>query len=236
MKDLAIITVPFIKNEELFHYSASAYVSFPTNVYKIAVVNNADYKDSAALINSVNDHVIINDKNCLARAWNRGIKYAIEKGFQYFYLPNLDIIIKEGSLQNLYTFHRKYEKTAGLTAMHATMNWEEYVNGDNDPLEQSRSYELRIGYHGFSSFIIGKNIYETIGDFDERFEPAYMEDVDYLERLKMEGFTPMQTTAALFYHILSRTVLLTEKGDVNENIGRYVDINLKRYHEKWSNR
>lgn len=41
--------------------------------------------------------------------------------------------------------------------------------------------------HGYSCFVMKEEVWETVGEFDDSFYPAYWEDTDYLYRLKLLG-------------------------------------------------
>ncbi len=44
----------------------------------------------------------------------------------------------------------------------------------------------------WSAFVLSRNTYNLVGDFDEKFYPAYFEDNDYEYRLKVSGIAILQ--------------------------------------------
>lgn len=57
----------------------------------------------------------------------------------------------------------------------------------------------------FSCFLISKDTYQRVGDFDENFIPCYFEDGDYHLRMGKLGIKAITTTGAPYYHYGSRT-------------------------------
>lgn len=59
----------------------------------------------------------------------------------------------------------------------------------------------------FSAFMISRECWDAIGEFDEGFAPAYFEDNDYHYRMKLAGIEAIVHPPAMFYHYASRTNL-----------------------------
>lgn len=150
--------------------------------------------------------VIDNDKNCVSRAWN----LALERGRKYDYilLPNLDIIFKEDCIDNLVAFAE--------SKLEDSIMWTASEYSDLRTL-QSAQYTKEYGESPhFSCFMVRGNFSEELakvdidkknaGKFDEKFEPAYFEDLDMHNRIRLSGKHAYRTTDALFYHFGSRTI------------------------------
>jgi GT2 family glycosyltransferase len=86
--------------------------------------------------------------------------------------------------------------------------------------------------HNFSVFLINKNLYHHIGEFDEEFYPAYYEDSDYLYRMKLIGIRQDVD------YSLNPTIALTSQTYEKDKLSQYfvnksMIINKQRYIEKW---
>jgi GT2 family glycosyltransferase len=64
----------------------------------------------------------------------------------------------------------------------------------------------------FSAFAVNKECWDTVGEFDEVFAPAYFEDNDYHYRMKIAEIPAITYPPAMFYHFGSRT-----QNEANEN-------------------
>lgn len=73
--------------------------------------------------------------------------------------------------------------------------------------------------NAFSLFLLTHSGYELIGEFDEKFYPAYFEDNDYAYRMKLKGYRIIPVTGATYFHVGSST------------IKRYDAMEMNRHHE-----
>lgn len=81
----------------------------------------------------------------------------------------------------------------------------------------------------WSSFVIGRQCYETVGAFDEQFYPAYYEDNDYRYRMKRAG-VPYLVCKDLLHPQVFRSSCTLEK---DRSIARQAITNRDRYRTKW---
>lgn len=80
-------------------------------------------------------------------------------------------------------------------------------------IEAAKSNPKQIFFSGdgnsgnaFSLFLLTHAGYELIGDFDERFYPAYFEDNDYARRMLLKGYRIMPVMGATYFHEGSSTL------------------------------
>lgn len=78
------------------------------------------------------------------------------------------------------------------------------------------------------AFIISKKIFETIGNFDEQFVPAYYEDTDYEYRLKIAG-VPVIKTPELNPFVYNSNKTSEKQPSILEDSKK----NKQRYIDKW---
>jgi len=81
----------------------------------------------------------------------------------------------------------------------------------------------------WSVVLISKSLYKYVGDFDERFYPAYYEDSDYLYRMKLLG---IRHHADIELNPETIRISMTyEKAP--DFVNNSMKINRERYIEKW---
>jgi GT2 family glycosyltransferase len=228
MKEVAIITVGYITTDKHFGLVKNTLNQL-TKLgagKMIGVVNKIDNPEWLEFYKSKHDIIIENDKNNLSRAWNKGIKKAIAEGYEYFYMPNLDILLAEGALSNLVAFAKQYP-LYGLYAMKyyelfgLTLSVDKV---DYDPILRDN--------HNFSSYLMSKKTFLEVGEFDEQFDPAYCEDDDYLWRCKLKGITPQQFNGAGFWHYTQGTMKNAGQ-EYQQYYMNYLAENRRLYTLKW---
>lgn len=84
------------------------------------------------------------------------------------------------------------------------------------------------GFHG-AFWVASRDIIDRIGPLDERFEGAFFEDDDYLERLR-EARIPRRQIGSV--RVVSRRVGLT-MSKVGDRADEWYRRNERRFEEKW---
>jgi len=147
-----------------------------------------------------------NERNLgVSPAWNYGVAKCFEVGCDYVLVINNDVLLHPEMIDNLVErFEKKDEDVVMVTAMD--------IRGDltnpTDVLTISTSaYDsVEESVHpNYSAFMINKKYWNTIGEFDEGFMPAYFEDNDSHYRIKVAGLKAITYPPALFYHYGSAT-------------------------------
>ena len=95
-------------------------------------------------------------------------------------------------------------------------------------LKQYPQKEFFLGTQDFCSYIMPKNTFERVGDFDESFFPAYFEDNDYFYRMRLAHINYF--VAPIINPILYRSSMTMAK---DPNILNYFKDNQNRYINKW---
>lgn len=234
MSRIGVVSVPFILYPYHHVFMVQTYLSLMQiandghTLDYIAIVNafRASEEDFSWLKSSL-DLVVVNDKNNLARAWNKGIKLAFERGADYALVINLDLVFHSQFLVNILDFARKTPEAI----LWSGRPWSDQATLESEPLEQGSDDTADM-----SCFMIDKRLFEKVGEFDEIFEPAYHEDKDMLYRIKIAGQKTKRSLAARYFHI-DRTTL---KGATLNNDEAFLattrvqmDISMERYGEKW---
>lgn len=214
---IAIITTPFLTVEEHTNKMIASYDSFISKkheLYKIAIINRAVGLDVDIIIAN-NDYVEINDENCLARAWNKGVRKAIEKNCDLILISNLDVKLDKNTIDEL-------AKVENL------LMWSPYEIRGVGMSAKVQSYGYNEGLFSFSCFMMKPECIEKVGYFDETFKPCYWEDVDYGRRLMLLGLPYQAVNTCKFLHYGSSAI---RDGNI-DIMPRYIE-NMKYYIEKW---
>lgn len=230
---IAVVTTPFILNEFQYIFMTQTVLSLLSMKHNfaldlIAVVNHFNQRaGSFDWVHKTFDLVQANEKNNLARAWNRGIRAGFERGAEYVLVINLDLTFHELFLENLVTFADAHRHAL----MWSGMEWDCQESIQAAPLQGEPSASAH-----FSCFLIDKKLFADIGEFDEQFEPAYHEDSDMLYRISLKNGTLLSTPSARFFH-LERVTL---KGAISEDDTAFLDglrglmdKSMERYRVKW---
>jgi hypothetical protein len=85
------------------------------------------------------------------------------------------------------------------------------------------------GFHG-AFWVAPRKVLDRVGLLDERFEGAFFEDDDYLERLREAGVPTRQVASV---HVWSRRVGLTMSKLPDKGKG-WLATNERRFAEKWA--
>jgi GT2 family glycosyltransferase len=141
------------------------------------------------------------------RSVNFGVAYGIEHGADAILVCNNDIVLHPEAIWRLVK-----RLSAGEAAMVTCLD----VRGEMQQvgllpslistLSANEKEQVEEAPHpNFSAFMINKEAWETIGEFDEVFFPAYFEDNDYHRRMNLIGAIAIVYPPAMFYHYGSKT-------------------------------
>jgi len=230
MNTLAII-IPYIDSPE---YTRGVLDSLKTKEqYHLIMIDNASGKDCDKLNGELkrreNTTLIRNDQNVgCASAWNQGMAMALkEKSVDKVAVLNNDIILNRECIDRLI----KKQEELRYPVITATDMAKECAAPEDVIKMPILSWQFVVDEPEFSCFLISREGYGLIGEFDERFYPAYFEDNDYHYRAKLLKKRLVKTSTALYYHYGSRTI----KGNVaiKETVNAYYEQNREYYKEKW---
>ncbi len=235
MTHIAVVTVPFIKadlHRALAEQCLDSIQSQHT-VERIAIVNSIRSDEDARWLGEHFDLVEHNDVNILARAWNRGIRIALDRGAELAIVANLDILFHPLCLDNLLECSRQ-EPEAVI--------WSPVPWRDRATFGHAQLLPESVPGITWSCFAVNRKLFETVGMFDEGYTPAYLEDSDMAYRMKLVGARGISCRAALFFDHERGTI----KGlfdcapqDVQRSAKMLADLranitaNDERYIKKW---
>ena len=164
--------------------------------------------------------------NGVAVAWNRGTKSAIQKGYDYIFIVNDDIILTNFTINHMIKLMSENSDIGLLSASNCrdlmsleSLKAAEHPNYENDLIDAP----------DFSCFLITPATYQHIGEFDEGFSPAYFEDNDYCYRTILSGMKCVRSQNAMFYHYGS----LTQNQDQPVVPSQIFESNKEYFKNKW---
>jgi GT2 family glycosyltransferase len=159
----------------------------------------------------------------VAKAWNDGIRKALDLGCDYVLVINTDIVLKSNAIDRLVPF--------ALTRTEALI-WTMAEYSDLALLEESPEDENFSEHPHFSCFMVKPEAFiSEFGLFDESFIPAYLEDGDAHGRMGLANQKAYIYGGARFYHFGSRTI----KSDHDEWAKNTVTFprNQQYFLDKW---
>jgi GT2 family glycosyltransferase len=165
----------------------------------------------------------------VAASWNEGLTQSFKKGCDYTLVINDDVVLSPWTIDNqveYLTDQNKIDADVRMTTGHAVGN----EGNDRKMLNWPEPPEDGPSVRGadFACFMIGPELFNEIGPFDENLKPAYFEDNDYHRRILLAGYKAEIVTTAPYLHYGSRTQ--KESGVVNSY---QFDINKQYYKNKW---
>jgi len=205
MKKIAVIVLTWNSRQHLAALMSSlARQTYPEDHYDVVVVDNASTDGSSAWIEKHYPKVFLlkNSKNLgYAGGNNVGLKFAYDKGYDYFVVLNDDMRVADNWLAELVKVADN-NMYAGIVQSKILFMQEEFrVNSAGNPLHPL-GFSWSGGYKQLSSsFLVNKQItlasgacllikrevIERIGYFDEVMF-LYSEDVDFSWRARLAGF------------------------------------------------
>ena len=103
-----------------------------------------------------------------------------------------------------------------------------YGNG-SDPALPEYNYVKEADYISGASIMIRRTLWEEIGGFDERFEPAYCEDSDLAFEVRKRGYKVMYQPLSVVVHFEG----MSNGTDLSSGQKAYQTVNQKKFFEKW---
>ena len=103
-----------------------------------------------------------------------------------------------------------------------------YGNRKN-PENSEYNYVKEADYISGASIMIRKELWESIGGFDERYSPAYCEDSDLAFEIRKRGFKVMYQPASVVVHFEG----ISNGTDISSGQKSYQTVNQQKFYNKW---
>lgn len=215
MKRVFIIILHF-GNSAVTKTCINSILKYEKNYREIIIVDNS----SNFIQKYSNKITIIKNSNNLGygRGMNVGIRYALSKKATHIFLLNNDIRFTQPVLQSLIEVldMNKKKGIVGPAIKFKRQGKTIYdLGGKINPLFGRTSHveveillskdHYKVDYISGCSMLIKKEVFETIGFFDEQFF-LYYEDVDFCLRAKQRGYERVICSSVSVIHKLSSSI------------------------------
>jgi ADP-heptose:LPS heptosyltransferase len=178
-----------------------------------------------------NGYTFVSKKMGVANACNIGVrKFLADKSYDAFLLLNNDIILQRGTIDGLLAAMLRSGDYWGITAAEAE-NVSPWCIDSAKPSKKGVEVIEDIPASAYSCTIFSRKCFETIGVFDERFFPRYIEDNDLTLRIRLAGGKFVKDWGTIFYHVLGGVIKTNEMERLSHDFNWCK--NIKIYEDIW---
>lgn len=205
----------------------SLYENLPPQA-TVVVVDNASSDGTAEYLATLPWLTVITNKEnrgC-APAWNQGVQAA---GGDWVALLNNDIILTKGWWQGLVDAAERWELDIVSPAVReGELNYD--IAAYSKEFTESMSGVIRRGTAHAICFAARRQVFDTIGLFDEKFRIGQYEDADFFRRARLAGFRLGRVGGSFLHHYGSVTQDAMQK---NRGLPLYAIENKAYFIRKW---
>ncbi len=222
---LAVIVTWNGKDDVLECLASIKKLNYPQDKYKVLVVDNGSDDGTPSVLSSLYPDIYLfrNDKNFgYVHAVNQGIAYGLQRGFDYIWIFNNDVVVDENSLRILVEAGQKDEKTGVIAPVIYSCKTPGTVEnaGYKINLWIGRLKKLKFGRDIFRhdndkyaevdsqlgcATLIKSAVFKTIGNFPIIYG-LYFEETDFYTRAREKGFRVTVVRDAKVRHKLASTM------------------------------
>lgn len=188
------VVIPTINS---IRYLQQTIASLPDLELTVIVIDQASIDGTGAWLKTRPEIITLSQRVNIgvAPAWNLGILSALHLGADYVAVLNHDIVLARDTLPTLVYWHGRGVSLPTVRAV------------PRKSLESTFMRQRWVSRPGdFCGFLITRAVIDKVGWFDEKFEIAYMEDLDYEMRCLRAGVQHGSCHDALVHHYGSRAV------------------------------
>jgi len=217
----------------------------PKVEFEVIVINDYSSDSSKSILEHVEGiHLINNAKNLgFIRSSNLGAHTA--KG-EYIYFLNNDTQVTQGWMDELIRTFQRFPGTglAGSKLVYPDGKLQEaggiiWQDGsawnfgrNKDPKLPLYNYAREVDYCSGASIMVPRELFFSMGGFDEHYLPAYCEDSDLALKIRDKGLR-------VIYQPLSEVVHfegVSSGTDTSTGVKAYQVENMKKVYERWKHR
>lgn len=200
-------------------YLQETIASLPNQGETVIVIDQASIDGTGAWLRTRPEIITLSQRVNIgvAPAWNLGILSALHLGADHVAVLNHDIVLAQDTLSTLVDWQKQGIRLPTVRAvargsLHQSMTRNRWVSRPGD----------------FCGFLMTREVIDRVGWFDEQYEVAYCEDLDYEMRCLRAGVSHGSCHDALVFHYGSRAVW---EGGVNN--GSSFRKNAAYFERKW---
>ena len=206
---VAVVIVNWNSGDLLRACIQSLLVTAPS--VDLVVVDNASTDASLELAGG-----FLNNVDVVRNSVNRGFAAAVNQGFaessnNYVLVLNPDVRVMPGAVEALIEFLDTNDKVGAVGGYTnekylprpfpaATTFMKENLGFSSERILSRPGTRVAVDQPAAAALMIRRDAYDSVGGFDERFYPAWYEDVDVCQRLKAVGWEIYFLPDAEFQH------------------------------------
>lgn len=217
---LGIIICNFNKKEYLSGCINSLLQAHFDNInYDIIVVDNASTDGSGLFVKANYPHIILleNATNTGGSGgFDRGIRYCIEKNYDYVALLDNDILLEENTLINLLNYLKNHPKVGIVGSKICTMDNPDILQEMGSFIDFEENFNIKTPFKGYKDtnnlpeiikcdyvpaccLITTQEVLKKVGSFNtDHF--IYWDDMDWCTRVKKAGWEIHAINSARVFH------------------------------------
>lgn len=196
---------------------------------EIVVVDNGSTDGTAEYLTAQAGIAVIRNaenRGC-APAWNQGVAAS---GGEWVVILNNDVIVTAGWLEGLLAFAgRERLDIVSPAIREGALEYD--LRGYARDFVSRMAGLRRIGVADGICFMVGRRVFEAVGEFDENFRIGQFEDVDFFRRAAAAGFR-LGTTGGAFIHHFGSVTQDAIRG--RRSARPYEAENREYYRRKWN--
>lgn len=206
----------------------------------VILIDNASTDETATEAIKMVNELFIYQRNSerwgFQRSVNYGVNYGFEHGAQYALVCNNDIVLHPEAIWRLVERFEKGTDAGLVSCMDVRGEMQEHgivPTGIGTLSAKDKEVVEEAPHPNFSAFMISKECWEVVGEFDELFFPAYFEDNDLHYRMKLLEIPAIVYPPAMFYHYGSRTQNEAQENNQPLVVSMMFENTRAYYVKKW---
>jgi len=100
---------------------------------------------------------------------------------------------------------------------------------DRDPQEGRVNYVCEVDYVSGASIMLPKDLWDVVGGFDTKYQPAYYEDVDLAFKVRKAGYKVVYQPFSQITHLEGGS----NGTDLQKGIKRFQVLNQEKFYDTW---
>lgn len=187
----------------------SCYNAIANQVEKIVIVDNGSNSETISILNKLSENentsLILNSENLgIAAALNKGVKMALEEGFQWILTMDNDSIATPNMVKIMLEQYEDFEEDSNIVGIfpnYVDLGYNEQSKENNS--SKSKEYKF-VNAEITSGNLLKSEVFEKVGFFEEKLF-IDMVDYEFCFRIRSKNYKLVQLSDAILYHNLGNT-------------------------------
>lgn len=220
----------------------SIFHNTPKNSFEIIVINDCSLDATKDILENTQGINLVNSFENKGFISSCNIGASVAKGKYLYFLNNdvevfpewLDVLVETfkyfpgtGLVGSKLIYPDGRLQEAGGIIWRDGSAWNFGRNANS--LDPVFNYAREVDYCSGASIMIPKNIFDSLGGFDERYVPAYYEDVDIAFKLRERGYRVIYQPQSVVIHYEG----VSSGTDIKSGVKAYQEINKDKFYQRW---